>query len=136
VNDWNRGLIEDYRANGKPTKGPFVGRDVLLLTTKGAKTGASRTNPVVFTRDGDKLVIVASKGGAPTNPGWFHNLKANPVVTVELGREKFQARASVATPETERRRLYDRHAATHPGFKEYETRTTRRIPVITLERVR
>lgn len=136
MNDWNRGLIEDYRANGKPTKGPFVGRQVLLLTTKGAKSGTERTNPLVYTKDGDKIVIVASKGGAPTNPAWFHNLRANPTVTVELGKEKFQARAAVAKPESERRRLYDQHAATHPGFKDYETKTTRRIPVITLERVR
>ena len=134
MNDWNRGLIEDYRANGKPTKGPFVGRQVLLLTTKGAKTGAERTNPLVYTKDGDKIVIVASKGGAPTNPSWFHNLRANPTVTVELGKEKFEARATVAKPESERRRLYDQHAATHPGFKDYEKKTTRRIPVITLER--
>ena len=136
MNDWNRGLIEDFRAHGgKVTKGPFVGRDVLLLTTKGAKSGAERTNPVVFTRDGDALVIVASKGGAPTNPAWFHNLRANPVVTVELGGEKFKARATPTQPESERRRLYDAHAAINPGFKDYEKKTTRRIPVIRLERV-
>jgi len=135
MNDWNRGLVEDMRANGKVTKGPFVGRDVLLITTKGAKTGAERTNPVVFTRDGDKLVIVASKGGAPTSPDWYHNLRANPVVTIETGGETFKARATVAQPETERRRLYDRHAAINPGFKDYEKKTTRKIPVITLERI-
>ena len=135
MNDWNRGLIEDYRKNGKPTSGPFVGRQVLLITTTGAKSGQERTNPLVWTKDGDKLVIVASKGGAPTNPAWFHNLRKNPLVTIELGKEKFTARASVATPESERRRLYDQHAATHPGFKDYEKKTTRRIPVVKLERV-
>jgi deazaflavin-dependent oxidoreductase (nitroreductase family) len=135
VAGFNEGLIADYRANGKPTKGPFVGRQVLLLTTTGAKTGHEHTNPLVWTKDGDKLVIVASKGGAPTNPSWYHNLRANPVVTIELGKDRFAARASVAKPESERRRLYDQHAATHPGFTEYEKRTTRRIPVITLERI-
>ena len=135
MNDWNRGLIDDFRAHGKVTQGPFLGRDVLLITTRGAKTGQDRTNPLVFSREGDKLVIVASKGGAPTNPGWYHNLKANPVVTIELGGETFKARATVATPETERKRLFDQHAVKNPGFKDYEKKTTRRIPVITLERV-
>jgi deazaflavin-dependent oxidoreductase (nitroreductase family) len=135
MKDFNTGLIADYRANGKPTKGPFVGRQVLLLTTKGAKTGNQRTNPLVWTTDGDKLVIVASKGGAPTNPSWYHNLRANPVVTIELGKERFAARANVAKPESERRRLYDAHARVHPGFTDYEKKTTRRIPVITLERI-
>ena len=135
MKNWNEGLIEDYRANGKATTGPFVGRQVLLLTTKGAKSGQERTNPLVWTKDGDKLVIVASKGGAPTNPSWFHNLRANPVVTIELGKERFAARANVAKPESERRRLYDAHAKMHPGFADYEKKTTRRIPVITLERI-
>src|SRR5205823_14186071 len=107
MNDWNRGLVEDMRANGKVTKGPFVGRDVLLITTTGAKTGAERTNPVVFTPDGDKLVIVASKGWAPTSPDWYHNLRANPAVTIETDGESFKPRATVAPPETERRRPHD-----------------------------
>lgn len=132
---FNEGLIEDFRANGKVTKGPFVGRDVLLLTTKGAKSGVERTSPIVFSQDGDRLVIVASKGGAPTNPGWYHNLRKHPVVTIELGGERFAARANVARPESERRRLYDQHSVKNPGFRDYEKRTTRRIPVITLERV-
>jgi len=136
VAGWNDDLIADFRAHGKVTRGPFLGRDVLLLTTKGAKTGEQRTSPLVYSKDGDKLVIVASKGGAPTNPGWFHNLKANPVVSVELGGERFDARATVATPESERRRLYDQHSVKNPGFRDYEKRTTRRIPVITLERLR
>lgn len=135
MKDWNSGLIEDFRAHGKVTQGPFLGRDVLLITTKGAKTGNERTNPLVYSREGDKLVVVASKGGAPTNPAWYHNLKANPVVTIELGGETFPARATVATPDAERKRLYDQHAVKNPGFKDYEKKTTRRIPVILLERV-
>ena len=132
---FNDALIADYRANGKATSGPFVGRDVLILTTLGALSGLERTHPLVFSQDGDRLVVVASKGGSPTHPSWFHNLRANPIVTVELGRERFTARAIVAAPESERRRLYDAHAAIHPVFKDYETRTTRRIPVILLERI-
>src|SRR2546423_2844068 len=133
---WNDDLIADFRAHGKVSKGPFLGRDVLLLTTKGAKTGAERTNPLVFSRDGDRLVIAASKGGAPTNPAWYHNLRKNPVVTVELGGETFKAKATVAPTEAERRRLYDQHAAKNPGFRDYETKTTRRIPTIWLDRIR
>jgi deazaflavin-dependent oxidoreductase (nitroreductase family) len=132
---WNDDLIADYRANGKPTKGPFLGRQVLLLTTKGKKSGNERVNPLVWTKDGDDIVIVASKGGAPTSPDWFFNLKANPTVTVELGREKFEARAKVATPESERERLYAAHAKVHPGFLDYVKKTTRKIPVIRLERL-
>ena len=133
--DFNDGLIEDYRTHGKATSGPFVGRPILLLTTKGAKSGLPRTKPLVYTTDGDHVVVVASKGGAPTNPAWFHNLKANPMVAVELGRERFAARANIAAPEAERRRLYDAHAKVHPGFVDYEKKTTRRIPVVTLERI-
>jgi len=132
---FNDGLIEDYRAHGKVTSGPFVGRKVLLLTTKGAKSGVERTKPLVYTSDGDHLVVAASNGGAPTNPAWFHNLKKHPVVTLEVGPERFAARANVAAPEKERRRLYDAHARTHPGFVDYERKTTRRIPVVTMERI-
>jgi len=132
---WNDDLIADFRAHGKVTKGPFLGRDVLLITTKGAKSGQERTTPLVFHRESNKLVIVASKGGAPTNPAWYHNLKANPVVTIELGGEKFKARATVARPEAERKRLYDQHAAINPGFKDYEKKTDRIIPAILLQRL-
>jgi deazaflavin-dependent oxidoreductase (nitroreductase family) len=132
---FNDDLVSDFRAHGKVTRGPFLGRDVLLLTTTGAKSGAERTSPLVFSRDGDDLVVIASKGGAPTNPGWFHNLKAHPLVTVELEGGRFTARANVAGPESERRRLYDQHSIKNPGFRDYEKRTTRRIPVIRLERI-
>lgn len=131
---FNEDLIEDIRANGQPTKGPFVGRDVLLLTTTGAKTGEQRTTPLVYTRDGDRYVIIASKGGAPTHPSWYHNLRAHPTVVVEAGGERFRARAHVA-PEPERRRLYDAHATIYPTFWDYEKKTTRRIPAVSLERL-
>ena len=132
---WNDSIIAQFRANGgQMTSGPFTGRTLLLLTTKGAKTGAERTSPVVYSRDGDRFVIIASKGGAPTHPAWYHNLRAHPEVTLEVGREKFRARASVAT-DAERRRLYDKHAERMPTFWDYEKKTTRKIPVVVLDRI-
>jgi deazaflavin-dependent oxidoreductase (nitroreductase family) len=132
---FNDRIIEDFRAHqGRMTSGPFSGRSLLLLTTKGAKTGEERTSPLVYSRDGDRLVIVASKGGAPTHPGWYHNLRADPEVTVDLGTEKFRARATVVA-DAERRRLYDLHAAIMPAFADYEKKTTRKIPVVVLERI-
>lgn len=133
--DFNRGLIADLRAHGgKPTGGPFQGRDVLILTTKGAKSGEVRENPLVYHRDKGHYVIVASKGGAPTHPSWFHNLRAHPTVTVEVLGEKFQAKAHIPQGE-EYERLYQQHAGINPGFREYRTRTTRQIPVVVLERI-
>jgi deazaflavin-dependent oxidoreductase (nitroreductase family) len=134
ASDWNAALIEDFRTHGgQVTQGYFAGRELLLLTTKGARTGETRTSPLAYTRDGDRIVIIASKGGAPTHPAWYHNLIANPRVSVELGGERFEALATVE-PEPERRRLYDQHSEVYPGFREYEAKTTRVIPVITLRR--
>lgn len=128
-------LIADIRQHGEPRSGPFLGRPVLLLTTVGAKTGEPRLVPLVYSRDGDHIVIMGSKGGAPTNPAWVANLVANPVVTVEVGLEKFQARAVVAEG-AERDRLWANHVALNPSFAEYEQKTTRKIPAISLERIR
>jgi deazaflavin-dependent oxidoreductase (nitroreductase family) len=133
--DFNRNLINDLRAHGgKATSGPFQGRDVLILTTKGAKSGQARENPLAYTRDGENLVVVASKGGAPMHPSWYHNLVTHPVVTVEAEGEKFSARAHVPEGE-EYERLYNQHADILPTFHEYRQRTSRQIPVIVLERV-
>ena len=133
--DFNRDLIEDMRAHkGKATSGPFVGRDVLILTTKGAKSGETRVTPIVYTRDGERYVIVASKGGAPTHPSWFHNLKAHPHVTLEVDGEAFPAHARVVD-EDDYERLYQHHASINPGFHDYRKKTTRKIPVVVLERV-
>jgi len=133
--EMSRHLIEQIRSNGGVvTDGPFAGRSVLLLTTTGARSGDPRMAPLVYSRDGERIVIVASKGGAPVNPSWFANLVANPVVTVEAGGETFQARARVAGPE-ERDRLFAAHAAINPGFLDYVERTTRVIPVVVLERI-
>jgi len=132
---WNGSIIAQFRANGgQMTSGPFTGRTLLLLTTKGAKTGAERTSPLVYSRDGDRFVVVASQGGAPTHPAWYHNLRAHPEVTLEVGKEKFRARARVAD-DAERRRLYDKHAERMPAFWDYEKKTTRKIPVVVLERI-
>jgi len=134
--DFNKNLIADLRANhGKATSGPFMGRDVLILTTKGARSGEHRETPLVYTRDGNHYVIVASKGGAPTNPSWYHNLRTHPEVTVEIGDEKFKVGARVVDSEDDYERLYHHHATINPGFHEYRTKTTRKIPVIVLERL-
>ena len=95
--DFNRNLIEHLRAHGGVAPpGRFQGRDLVILTTMGAKSGEVHESPVVYSRDGDKYVIVASKGGAPTNPSWYHNLKAHPEITVEIAGQKFKARAREA----------------------------------------
>jgi deazaflavin-dependent oxidoreductase (nitroreductase family) len=133
--DFTRKLIEHLRANrGKAPAGPFEGRDLVILTTKGAKSGAVHESPVVYSRDGDKYVIVASKSGAPTNPNWYHNLLAHPEITVEIGGEKFKARAREAGDD-EYERLYQNHAKNMPAFNDYRKKTTRKIPVMILERV-
>ena len=130
--NYNQQVIETFRANKGVVRGP---NQLILLTTTGAKSGQPRTSPVAYSTDGDRLVIVASKGGAPTNPAWYFNLLANPIVTVELGAETFQARASVVADEQERERLYAHHAELMPGFADYPPKTTRKIPVIVLERI-
>ena len=124
-------LISEHRANkGQITSGPFAGRPVLLLTTTGARSGQPRLAPLVYTRDGEGYVIMASKGGAPTHPAWYHNLVAHPIVTVEVGGETFTARARVTEGE-ERERLI----ALNPQFNDVQARTSRVIPVVVLERV-
>jgi deazaflavin-dependent oxidoreductase (nitroreductase family) len=133
-NSFNENLIGEFRANGGKVGGPFANSPMVLLTTTGAKSGQPRTMPLVYTRDGDRFVVIASKGGAPTNPDWYRNLVVNPEVTVEIGTETFQARATTAE-EPERTRLYDQQAALMPGFAEYQQKTTRQIPVVVLERL-
>lgn len=132
-NDFNQQVIAEFRANDGKVGGPFAGSPMLLLTTTGAKSGQSRTTPLVYTTDGDRIVIIASKAGAPTNPDWYHNLVAHPTATVEMGAEKFQTRATVAEG-AERERLYNHQAEQMPGFAEYQKKTTRQIPVVVLER--
>ena len=132
-NNFNGEIIEQFRSNnGTMVSGMFKGAPLLLLTSTGAKSGQTRINPLAYTRDGDRYVDIASKGGAPTHPDWFHNVVANPEVTVEVGPERIPAKAVVAEG-AERDRLYDAQAALMPGFAEYQRKTTRRIPVVILE---
>jgi deazaflavin-dependent oxidoreductase (nitroreductase family) len=133
MSDWNKKIIEEFRANEGKVGGPFENMTLLLLHTTGAKSGLSRLNPAAYTQDGDRLVIIASAGGADTHPDWYYNVVANPNVIVEVGTEKYNAVATVEQ-EPERTRLYDQMAAQYPGFEEYRQNTSRIIPVITLKR--
>ncbi len=131
--DWNQATIEEFRANAGKVGGHFAGKTLLLLHTVGAKTGRPHVNPVAYVRDGDRYVIIASKGGAPKNPDWYHNILAHPHITAEVGVETLALTATVAT-EPERTRLYDKMIAMMPVFAEYRLRTQRVIPVIILAR--
>ena len=134
MSDMNKEIIEEFRANDGKVGGYFKDITLLLLHTTGAKSGQPRLNPVAYTNDGDKLVIIASKSGAPTNPDWYYNVVANPEVGVEVGTEQFKAQAAVM-PEPERTELFGKMASKYPGFADYEQKTTRVIPVITLTRL-
>ena len=133
INDWNRQIIDEFHANGGKVGGQFEGAPMLLLTTTGAKTGQKRVNPMMYLADGKRLIVFASKAGAPTNPDWYHNLVAHPQVTVEVGTETFNAKATVLTGEG-RDRLFAKQAELYPGFAEYQSKTSRIIPVVALER--
>lgn len=135
MSDWNKGIIEEFRGNSGKVGGYFEGKPMLLLHSTGAKSGKEHVNPAIYTTDGDKLVVIASNGGAPTHPDWYYNLVANPLVTVEVGTEQFQARAEVL-PEPDRTRLYKQMITVMDSFAEYEQKTTRVIPVFTLTRVK
>jgi len=133
-NNWNQATIDEFRANSGKVGGGFAGKTLLLLHTIGAKSGKERINPLVYVKDGDRMAITATKGGAPTNPDWYYNLLAHPVVTVEVGTEQFQVRAEVA-PEPDRTRLYNLFIETLPRYADYVQRTTRVIPVFILTRL-
>jgi deazaflavin-dependent oxidoreductase (nitroreductase family) len=129
----NEPVIAEFRANGGRVKGRQY--PVLLLTTTGAKSGQPRVTPLNYTTDGDRLVVIASKGGSPTHPDWYRNLVANPEVTIEVGAETFRARATPAV-EPERTRLFDQQAAQQPFFDGYRRRVkAREIPVVVFERL-
>ena len=133
--DWNTKIIKEFRSNEGKVGGMFRGTPILLLHHTGARTGKVRVNPLAYRAEGDRLVVFASKGGAPTNPDWFYNLKANPRATVEVGTETRDVRARVAEGE-ERDRIWTLQKEAMPGFAEYEKKTTRQIPVVILEPVR
>jgi deazaflavin-dependent oxidoreductase (nitroreductase family) len=131
--DYNKAVAEEFRGNGGQVTGEFAGRNLLLLTTTGAKSGRAHLTPLGYSLDGDRLVVSAAAGGAPHHPDWYHNLVANPTVTVELGTETFEARATVSTG-AERERLGAERARTNPNFVRNQARTTRQIPLIWLDR--
>ncbi len=133
INDWDRQIIEEFRANGGNVGGPFAGVPLLLLTTTGAKSGQQRISPLAYLSEGGHIYVFAGNRGAPTNPSWYHNLIAHPDVTVELGTETFDARATV-TESTEWERLGRIQFQKLPGLAEVQARTTRKIPVVLLER--
>jgi len=130
---FNAGVVDQFRATQGQVAGAFAGWPLVLVTHRGAKSGKEYTTPLVYTRDADNVVIIASKAGAPDDPQWFRNLLANPDVTVEIGADKYPARARVAEGE-ERDRLYRAQADAMPNFDEYAAKTSRLIPVVVLER--
>jgi len=138
VNRWkeqNIAVIAEFRANGGVVGGRYAGRPMMLLTTTGAKSGEERITPLNYSADGTRIVVIASRGGAPTHPDWYRNLVANPKVTVEVGSDKYRARAYTAQ-EPERTRLFDQQAALMPFFDEYRKQVTaREIPVVVFERL-
>lgn len=133
MSNWNVRIIEQFRAKGGKGITNF-GDSLLLLTTRGARTGRAHTTPLAFTRDGDRYVVIASKGGAPTHPDWYHNIVTQGVAVVEVGNEKFDVRATALASGQEHDRLYEQQAKVMPGFREYQERATRVIPVVVLER--
>ena len=128
---WNEGVIAEFRANHGKVGGPFKGAPVLLIHHKGAKTGKLRVNPVMYLKDGDRYLVFASKGGADSHPDWYYNLMAHPDVQVEVGDAVVDVRAEVVKGK-ERDELYSRQASLYPQFAEYEKKTKRTIPVVSL----
>ncbi len=134
MTDWNSKIIEEFRASEGRVGGPFEGAPLLLLHTVGAKTGQQRVNPMMYQAVPDGYAVFASKGGAPDNPDWYHNLLAHPRVTAEIGVRTVDLRARVAEGD-EREKIWSAQKAAYPGFADYEQKTTRQIPVIVLEPV-
>ena len=131
----NDDVIAQFRSNaGTIVEGMFKDAPILLLSTTGARSGKIRVTPLAHTRDGARFIILASNGGGPRHPDWYHNVVANPLVTIEVGPERFKARASVAEG-AERDRLFEAQAQLMHQFREYQHMTDRRIPVVVLERV-
>jgi deazaflavin-dependent oxidoreductase (nitroreductase family) len=131
--DFNTAIIDEFRAKGGKVGGPFEGAPVLLLHHRGAKSGTERVSPVMYQAVGDDFAVFGSKGGAPTNPAWFHNVVANPETSVEVGTDNVPVTARVASDE-ERAPIWSRQKERYPGFAEYEGKTSRKIPVVILTR--
>jgi len=130
--EFNQQIIDEFRANEGHVGGMFEVMSLLLLHHTGAKSGTERVNPLAFLTDDGRYVVFASKGGAPTNPGWYWNLKANPDVTIEVGTDSIEATASEATGE-QRERLFRAQADRFPQFDDYVQKAAgRKIPVMVL----
>ena len=135
MNSFNATLIEDFRANnGTVTLQPFAGGSIVLVHHVGAKSGVERVTPLAYTRDGDDVIIIASKGGSPENPAWYHNLRANPDTVIELGPDTIEVTAEPLTEGPERERLFKQMADQFPNFNDYQEKTERLIPVVVLHR--
>jgi deazaflavin-dependent oxidoreductase (nitroreductase family) len=132
MNEFNRGVIEEFRANGGIVGGAFAGAPMILVNHRGARSGKDYTTPLVYSRAGDSYVVIASKAGAPDDPRWFRNLVASRDVTVEVGSDTIPVRARVAEGD-ERARLFRAQADAMPNFDEYAKTTTREIPVVVLD---
>lgn len=131
MNDFNAGVVEEFRAHEGQVGGMFAEMPLLLLHHVGARSGSERISPVAYLEDDGRYAIFASKAGAPTNPGWYHNLKADPDVTIEVGAQTLQVHAEEATG-AERERLFAAQSERSPQFGEYQLKTSRTIPVIVL----
>jgi len=127
--DWNAGIIAEFHKNHGKVGGQFEGAPILLINHTGARTGKSRTNPVMYLKDGRRYLVFASKGGAPANPDWYHNLKKHPDVKIEVGDDTIEVHAEELKG-AERDRLYAKQASLYPRFAEYQQKTKRIIPVI------
>lgn len=134
LNEFNKAIADEFRANDGKVSGQFSGADLLLLTTTGAKSGQPRLSPLAYFRVDGKLLIIGSFAGADVNPGWVHNLRANPSAHVEIGTESANVVAR-ELPAAERDRLFDKITSAAPGFAEYQAKTTRVIPVFELQPV-
>ena len=131
--DWNRAVIEEFRSHRGKVGGYFEGAPMVLVHHIGARTGVERVSPLVYLPDGDSMVIAATKGGAPTNPDWYHNLKAHPQITIEVGTDTFPVQATEVTG-AERDELWRRLVEMRPGFGDYEEKTDRVFPMFRLTR--
>ena len=133
MSDWNTKIIEEFRANGGKVGGRFENGNLMLIHHTGAKSGTERVNPVAYFPDGDRMVIVASNGGADKNPDWYHNLRANPDTTAEVGTEELDVHAAEILGD-DYTATWERLVARMPGFGDYQTKTSRRIPLVALTR--
>ena len=132
--EYNEAVAQEFRSNDGAVTGEFAGRNLLLLTTTGARSGKEHMTPLGYSLDGGRIVVSAAAGGAPRHPAWYHNLVANPTVVVEVGPERYEARATPSDG-ADYERLVEERSRSNPAFGRYQARTTRRIPLVWLDRI-